>query len=69
MLKKKRVREMQADFNPFNAQQMKHEEMMIRQLEFYFLINSGQPIWPMIRSLYRVDHRVGFKTMLGGSGG
>jgi hypothetical protein len=30
---KKRVREMQADFNPFNAQQRKHEEMMIRQLE------------------------------------
>jgi len=29
----KRVREMQADFNPFNAQQRKHEEMMIRQLE------------------------------------
>jgi hypothetical protein len=33
MLKKKRVREMQADFNPFNAQQREHEEMMIRQLE------------------------------------
>ncbi|XP_034894179.1 uncharacterized protein [Populus alba] len=30
---KKRVREMQADFNPFNAQQREHEEMMIRQLE------------------------------------
>jgi hypothetical protein len=29
----KRVREMQAYFNPFNAQQRKHEEMMIRQLE------------------------------------
>jgi len=24
---------MQADFNPFNAQQRDHEEMMIRQLE------------------------------------
>jgi hypothetical protein len=44
MLKKKRVREMQANFNPFNAQQMKHEEMMIRQLEFYFFVNPGQPI-------------------------
>ena len=31
--KKKRVREMQADFNPFNAQQIEHEEMMIRHLE------------------------------------
>jgi hypothetical protein len=30
---KKRVREMQADFNPFNAQQREHEEMMIRELE------------------------------------
>ncbi|XP_052308920.1 uncharacterized protein LOC112327607 [Populus trichocarpa] len=30
---KKRVREMQADFNPFNAQQREYEEMMIRQLE------------------------------------
>jgi len=30
---KKKVREMQADFNPFNAQQREHEEMMIRQLE------------------------------------
>ncbi|XP_034899368.1 uncharacterized protein [Populus alba] len=30
---KKRIREMQADFNPFNAQQREHEEMMIRQLE------------------------------------
>ncbi|XP_061983055.1 uncharacterized protein LOC133702746 [Populus nigra] len=30
---KKRVREMQAEFNPFNARQRKHEEMMIRQLE------------------------------------
>jgi hypothetical protein len=27
--KKKRVREMQADFNPFNAQRREHEEMMI----------------------------------------
>jgi hypothetical protein len=43
-VEKKRVREMQADFNPFNAQQMKHEEMMIRQLEFYFFVNPGQPI-------------------------
>ena len=34
MLKqKKRVREMQADFNPSNAQQIEHEKMMIRQLE------------------------------------
>jgi hypothetical protein len=48
---------------------MKHEEMMIRQLEFYFFVNPGQPIWPMIRSLYQVDHWVGFKTMPGGSGG
>jgi hypothetical protein len=24
---------MQADFNPFNAQQREHKEMMIRQLE------------------------------------
>jgi hypothetical protein len=31
--KKKRVREMQAEFNPFNAQQRKHEEMMIRHVE------------------------------------
>jgi hypothetical protein len=31
--KKKRVREMQADFNPSNAQQIEHEKMMIRQLE------------------------------------
>ena len=30
---KKKIREMQADFNPFNAQQREHEEMMIRQLE------------------------------------
>ena len=30
---KKRVREMQADFNPLNARQREHEEMMIRQLE------------------------------------
>ena len=30
---KKRVRKMQAEFNPFNAQQREHEEMMIRQLE------------------------------------
>jgi len=30
---KKKVREMQADFNPFNARQREHEEMMIRQLE------------------------------------
>ena len=30
---KKRVREMQAEFNPFNARQREHEEMMIRQLE------------------------------------
>jgi hypothetical protein len=27
---KKRVRKMQADFNPFNAQQRKHREMMIK---------------------------------------
>ena len=34
MLKqKKKVREMQADFNPFNAQQREHEEIMIRHLE------------------------------------
>jgi hypothetical protein len=31
--KKKRVREMQVDFNPFNAQQREHEEMMIRHLK------------------------------------
>ena len=31
--KKKRIREMQADFNPFNAQQREHEEIMIRHLE------------------------------------
>jgi len=30
---KKKVKEMQADFNPFNAQQWEHEEMMIRQLK------------------------------------
>jgi hypothetical protein len=30
---KKKVREIQVDFNPFNAQQREHEEMMIRQLE------------------------------------
>jgi len=30
---KKRVREMQADFNPFNAQQKEHKKMMIRHLE------------------------------------
>jgi hypothetical protein len=30
---KKKVREMQANFNPFNAQQREHEEMMIRHLE------------------------------------
>jgi hypothetical protein len=30
---KKKAREMQADFNPFNAQQREHEEMMIRHLE------------------------------------
>ena len=33
MLKKKRVREMQANFNPFNAQQMENKKMMIRHLE------------------------------------
>nr|XP_034891250.1 uncharacterized protein LOC118031061 [Populus alba] len=31
---KKRIREMQADFNPFNAQQREHEKLMIRQLEY-----------------------------------
>jgi stress response protein SCP2 len=30
---KKRVREMQTDFNPFNAQQREHEKMMIRHLQ------------------------------------
>jgi hypothetical protein len=30
---KKKFREMQVDFNPFNAQQREHEEMMIRHLE------------------------------------
>jgi len=30
---KKRVRKMQAEFNPFNAQQREHEEMMIRHVE------------------------------------
>jgi vacuolar-type H+-ATPase subunit I/STV1 len=31
--KKKRVREMQAEINSFNAQQREHEEMMIRHVE------------------------------------
>jgi hypothetical protein len=31
--KKKRVREMQAKFNPFNAQEREHEVMIIRHLE------------------------------------
>jgi hypothetical protein len=30
MLKQKKNREMQADFNPFNAQQREYEEMIIR---------------------------------------
>jgi nitric oxide reductase activation protein len=31
--KKKRVREMQTNFNPFIAQQREHKEIMIRQLK------------------------------------
>jgi hypothetical protein len=25
-------------------------------------VEPGQPNWPVTRSLYRVDHRVGFKN-------
>jgi len=31
--KKRRAREMKADFNPYSAKQREHEERMIRQLE------------------------------------
>jgi len=31
--KKRRAREMEADFNPYSAKQREHEERMIRQLE------------------------------------
>jgi hypothetical protein len=30
-------------------------------------IDPGQPFWPVTRSLYRVDHRVGFKNYVHGS--
>jgi hypothetical protein len=32
-------------------------------LAVFFLLDPGQPIWPVTRSLDRVDNRVGFKTM------
>jgi hypothetical protein len=30
--------------------------------ESVFFVDPGQPIWPVTRSLDRVDHRVGFKN-------
>jgi hypothetical protein len=29
---------------------------------FFFWVDPSQPIWPVTRSLDRVDHRVGFKN-------
>ena len=29
---------------------------------FFFWVDPGQPIWPVTRSLDRVDHRVGFQN-------
>jgi hypothetical protein len=42
----------------------KHESLNVifLFLFYFFWVDPGQPIWPVTRSLDRVDHRVGFQN-------